>query len=109
MVCSLPDQDGAVVIINMTGWKQDCDESCTVEVGEHPWVTKKTVMAFGRAQTAAQATLPARMGFKSSHPVSGQLLERIQRAGILSSYVSPKMQNMIKASRAKQAMSLKNT
>jgi hypothetical protein len=104
VVCSLPDQDGSFVIINMTGWKQDCDEDCLIEVGEHPRVTKKTVMAFGRAETANQATLPFRQGFKSDTPVSGQLLERIQRAAVLSPYLSPKMQNAIRAARAKQAL-----
>jgi hypothetical protein len=106
VVCSFPTEtDGSVAIINMTTWRTGCDESCVIEAGEHPWVKHKTVMKFDAAQlpTPSQQTAMRGSGFRAHTPVASDLLDRIQRAAILSIYTARKIQDVIKWSRAKQA------
>ncbi len=49
VVSSLPTDDGSVVILSFTTWRFGCDENCVIEVGEHPFVKHKTVIAYEKA------------------------------------------------------------
>lgn len=54
-VISIPNADGIVVLVNFTSHEPGCDESCVIEVGEHPFVKQKTVIDYNLAQVFTPA------------------------------------------------------
>ena len=38
VVISLPDEIGEVVVVNLTSHRDNKDQSCVIEAGEHPFV-----------------------------------------------------------------------
>ncbi len=50
MVISDPAQSDECVIVSFTSWRADKDQACVVDVGEHPYVSKKTCVNFRDAK-----------------------------------------------------------
>jgi hypothetical protein len=50
IVLTPPREDGTAVCVNVTSWKFDCDETVILEPGDHPFVTKKSIVHFEDAR-----------------------------------------------------------
>jgi len=91
------DDARAVAVVNFTSYVDNKDQTCVVEVGEHPWVTKKTVVAY---QYAIILRLAEQDDFvKQStqcQDVSPALLARIQE-GTDSEAIPEKVGRFVKA------------
>jgi len=95
IVISQPNDADEVVIVNFTGWAANKDQSCIVEVGEHPCITKKSVVLYRAAQVLdpdAQAAF-VRASTKGAN-VSQELLTRIQE-GTQSDFIPQKCERIV--------------
>ena len=102
-----PD-DGSVIIVNFTSWHEHiendktCDETCIMEVGDHPSITHRTVIYYAKIRDVAAAhqevMLKNPQMAPAGAPVSNALLRRIQDGALASDFVSERRQKAIKAS-----------
>ena len=103
VVSSLPDdKTGAVVLVNFTEHRDNKDKSCVVDVGDHPYITKKSVVEYRRAWVCTpeeQASL--KKSLQMHEAVSPELLQRIQN-GTDSDFIPQKAQALVQASYKKQ-------
>jgi len=82
IVISDPDLNPVqVVLVNFTGFEGEFrDHSCIIEVGEHPWLTKKTCISYKDASVVAQVDVDKLIEsgrLKLLTPVSDEVLARI--------------------------------
>lgn len=104
VVASLPDADGAVVMLSLTTHRPRCDENCVIEPGEHPFVIRKTVIAYEKALVFDAATQARAERLCHRHPpVSAELLARIQQGACASDLTPQKIAKAIRASMIRQA------
>jgi hypothetical protein len=91
------DDAQAVAVVNFTGHEDNKDQTCVVEVGEHPRVTKKTVVAYKYAiilRLADQEEFVRRSTQRED--VSPDLLAKIQE-GTDSDYTPEKVCKFVNA------------
>jgi hypothetical protein len=78
---------GEVLAFNLTSHSPGCDESCVIEPGEHPYVTRRSVIAYRMTQTFPELELDdsLRNGTRRAHErASDALVRKIQRGGLAS-------------------------
>ena len=84
IVISDPEADPAhVVIVNMTSWRSDKDQACVLDVGDHPYVSKKTCVNYSDAKIHPSDDLARLLtcGKIQSHAAcSASLLSRIRNS-----------------------------
>lgn len=106
VVCSLPDERGAIVIINFTTRRTPSDDNCIIRPGEHPFVKHDTVMAYEKARildTGAQKAIVSNPARCPPHvPVSPALLAKIQLGALKSDLTPQKIQAAIERSMQRQ-------
>ena len=71
-----------VLIVNLTSWKPEKDESCILERGEHPFITHKSIISYADARVASIANLSALYEVNQIYlkePVSATILARIRQ------------------------------
>lgn len=73
-----------VAVVNFSSVKgnRTDDEACLLDVGDHPWITRKTFVAYGFAQIKSDAELERGIGgggYIPEDPVSSELLSKIRR------------------------------
>jgi hypothetical protein len=107
VVCSLPDDQGSIVVLNMTSWRKDSDdENCIILPTDHTWVKQRTVIAYERGKILDKAAqdaidkMPAQCPRRS--PVSAGLLQRIQEGALRSDLTPQDIQTLIADSIARQ-------
>jgi len=102
IVISLPDETGALVLVNFTTWKENKDQSCVVEPGDHPFIKNKTVVAYKNAWvcTAGEQNAFLRSA-QQREDVSEALLQRIQE-GTDSDFIPQKAKRLVEESCRKQ-------
>jgi len=108
VVISNPAADGSVLMVNFTSWHEHvdndktCDETCIMEVGDHPSITHRTVVYYAKRRdvTAAhqEAMLKNPSLAPSGAPVSTELLRRIQEGALESDFVSERQKKAVAAS-----------
>jgi len=78
--------NGSVVSFNLTTKDWDSELTCVVGVGEHPYVTRESVIAyrFGEVLTDYHLTRLQMLAPKEYGPVSPELLLRIQQGAVAS-------------------------
>lgn len=100
VVITRPAADGSVVMVNVTSWRQGCDETCIIAAGEHPFVHHQTVVAYAYIKEVSadrQREILANPTVCVPHaPVSPQLLERIRRGALASREVSGRVKAAIR-------------
>lgn len=78
--------DGSVITCNFTDYANHSDKTCAVEIGEHPSITKKSAVNFGKAHHCECGSpleaLHRLIGRKYEEPLSATLLARIRQAAI---------------------------
>jgi hypothetical protein len=57
MVISRPTAKGHVLIVNFTEYKDDGDVTCTIDVGEHPFIKKRTSVRYLSMRAVAPSVL----------------------------------------------------
>jgi hypothetical protein len=91
--------DGSVITCNFTDYSNHSDKTCVVEVGEHPNITKKSIVNFPKAhhcEAGAPMEALARLiqGYKKS--LSPELLARIRQAALVSPRTADKIKEALK-------------
>ena len=99
IVVTDPEDDDAqaVALANFTGHEDNKDQTCVVDVGEHPRVTKKTVVAYKYAfilRLAEQEDFVRRSTKRED--VSPELLAKIQE-GTDSDFIPEKVRRFVDA------------
>lgn len=91
-IVSDPAFDGEhVVIANFTGFKSWQDPTCIVDVGDHPFITKKTCVYYAKSKIVTSADLETQLSCGSiilGEPLSPDLLKKI-RDGAAASRRTP--------------------
>lgn len=75
-----PDE---VLTVFATEWKSGCDPTCLIEVGDHPFITKKTSIAFTliEVRPAKQLDRAIRKGLLLPEaPMDRAIVQRIRQA-----------------------------
>lgn len=74
-----------VLIVNFTSWKYFHDQSCVVEAGEHPRISRKSCVRYDQAVEASDRTLETHVASGDIHlnkPVSQELLNKIRQGAL---------------------------
>ena len=82
-----------VIFISVTSYDATKEEVCLLYVGDHPFVTHKSCVAYWSAREASlQQLVQLRDGgqLRPGDPVSAELLVRIRRGESLSKDIKPK-------------------
>ncbi len=101
VVSSAANLENEFVIFNFTSWREGCDESCIVQSGEHPFVSRETIVEYKRGSLFSEKLkqVMENMGVFQEHvPVTGNLLRRIQEGALNSEYTKQKYQAMVRGS-----------
>ena len=82
IVISDPSVDSEkVLIVNLTTWKEEKDQSCILEEGEHPFISHKSVISYADAQDTSIENLTAVQDSNQivlRKPVDDAILTRIR-------------------------------
>lgn len=105
VVCSAPDQNGGAVVFNLTthdsGSRDGSDETCVLDAGDHKFIRRKTVVAYGRGMILSQENYSklCSLGYCGKWPdVTPAVLRRIQLGALGHDEVAPKLQALVRAS-----------
>ena len=73
------------IIVNITSWRKNSDETCIIQPGEHPFIRKKSVVLYGKASIIKESNVEyiKRQG-KQQETISNELLYRMH-AGLCKS------------------------
>jgi hypothetical protein len=84
-------EDGTALCVNVTSWKFDRDETVILQPGDHPFITKKSVVHYEDAQFMPLARVEQLLAMRSTkivceqkHCCTYKLIERL-REGLLKS------------------------
>jgi len=85
----------SVVSVNFTGWQHGFDQTCIVQVGEHPYIAKRSLVFYPNPRMYKLSTLDKlnKYGLLEFHEdLSDELLKRIQVGALKSPYmpITPK-------------------
>lgn len=86
-VASSPDDSSEIVLLSLTTDRPHADHTCEIAVGEHPFVTRPTVVAYYKARCVTIDWLKDQLekGFAiRREPLSPELLGRVQQGAIRS-------------------------
>jgi len=116
VVCSDPDKDGSVAIVNFTekkfgtnGLGFGADENCVVHPGDHPFIKKPSVMAYMDAKPcpiSGQKLILSSNAFPRHARVSDDLLSRIMTGALKSDDTKQRIQQMVKVTMDRLAAEL---
>lgn len=88
IVISDPQQNSdQIVIVNLTSFRPDKDQACVLDVGDHPFIQKRTCVNYADAKVQPAASLQKLLDsgkIKSHAKCSSELLAKI-RAGVAES------------------------
>ena len=96
MIISDPcPKTGKQVLVNLTGWQRVFDQTCIVEIGEHPYVRKRSLIYYPKPRLYPPTYIDKLNNaglLKIREPLSPDLLKRIQRGSIASPHfpIGPK-------------------
>ncbi len=92
VIVSDPSQDAdRLVIVSFTTYGRYKDQTCAVRPGDHPFVTRDTLVCYSDARIATNAQLELLVTkglMKRNKPVSAELLERIRQGAWKSDEIS---------------------
>jgi len=86
-VLTRPNDDGKVVIANVTSSQCYRDENCVIEPGDHPFVRKRSIILYDNAMLSLIDRLDEaveRGEVQQREPASGDLYRRIVEGGLES-------------------------
>jgi len=87
-------------MFNFTSWKKNCDETCVIKVGDHPFVTNKTIVEYRRGINLTPIKwqqILENLWYEPKAPVSTELLRRIQQGALApNSRATQELQEIVK-------------
>ncbi len=93
VIITEPDENGDVVIVNVTSWRPDSDETVIIKTGEHHRITHQSVVFYQDARIAKAALIEKAIQNTTlcvkCDPCSQELLMRIQQ-GVTQSRFTPR-------------------
>lgn len=96
VVISDPRQDAEkVVLANLTSWKSNKDQSCVLQPGDHPFITKQTCVAYRYARAEKLSLLLERIkdgGLEPREKMMPDVLNRIRRGAMESKFAAFELQ-----------------
>lgn len=96
-----PDSEGNIVLVNLTSQSQLKDQSCILNVGDHPFIKHETVINYADAVIAKEeAILAGARGGVIQYdpiPVTQHALERIQQGALTSSQAETQIRTAVQA------------
>ena len=98
-VASTPTENGEVVLFMLSTRRSGADLSCIIQPGEHPWLTRETVVVYrlGEIQTVNWICKLVENGFaKIKDAMPPALLQRAQQAALESKYTPRRIQKLIR-------------
>ena len=81
VISDMDEDPHFALIVNMTTWRDDKDQACILDVGDHPYVKHKTCINYAKAKHLPAVPLDdwiATGKIKNLEPVSDALLKRIR-------------------------------
>jgi len=95
IIIAIEKSSHKALMVNVTSYKEGCDGSCILNVGEHPFLTHRSVINYADARITTVGAIEESLKqkfFKIHEPVSSDLLKKIQQGGLNSPAVSLKCQ-----------------
>lgn len=88
MIISDPGLDaGKVLMVNFTTWEPALDQGCLIDVGEHSFISGRTVINYARSKVVTNAQLEklkADGRLSMLEPLSAALLRKVRDGAMLS-------------------------
>lgn len=82
VIISDPAQDpNDVLIVNLTSWRSDHDQTCILRVGDHPWIQHDSCVNYPAAKVTSLGMLKMLLGkslITPKDPFAPAVLERIR-------------------------------
>ena len=94
------DADGNLVIANVTSQEQWKDQSCVLDIGDHPYIRKESVINYAEALLANENLINEGMRkryMQADVPVSHEVLAKVQAGALASPHTEAKVKNAVKA------------
>ncbi len=92
IVLSKPELDSThILIANLTSWRADKDQTCVLDLGDHPYIKKKTCVNYADSKIVSQENIAKLFEadlVEKDTPVEIPLLQRI-REGAMQSRFTP--------------------
>jgi hypothetical protein len=88
-----------VVIVNFTTLKRWSDTSCVLKVGDHPFISHDTCVAYQYAEVVATADLHDRLGrgeLSLREPIDNEVLLRVLDGASLSKFLPLRCHRMLR-------------
>ena len=96
---TVPDANGNQVIVNVSKQGEGKDQSCILNVGDHPWLSRESIIFYAEAKiTNAGAVSSAAKGrvIEYDAEVTADALTRIREGALVSPHTPGKVLAMIK-------------
>ncbi len=100
MVISRETGDGWV-IVNLTTYRPDCDESCLLGPNDHPWIRHRSSVEYRRAVTLTVFRLGEMERFSFidwKEPFRPETLRKIQEGGLKSKFLKNRFKGFVRSS-----------
>lgn len=99
VVVSDPERNGdEVLIVNLTECRPWQDRSCVLDVGDHPFITKRTCVFYAKAQVFRNAELDAKLSSGQivlREPIDQAILARIRAGAAISDRIAFKFRQLL--------------
>jgi len=100
IVVSDPQQNAnQVLLVNLTSNRAWQDQSCIISAGEHPFVTRETIVFYRNAMIASNHDLDSQLAsgaIQLHDPVSSPLLQRIRVGAAASARIALGHQDLLR-------------
>jgi hypothetical protein len=100
VILSDPRKDAAkVLIVSVTTLTAETEQTCIIERGEHPWVTRRSCVSYRHAMIVSLDELYAGKDsgkLKVQQPMAPEVLKRIRESAARSDFLKPAALNILK-------------
>jgi len=100
IIIAVEKSSNIALLVSFATPRIGCDESCCVNVGEHPFLIYNSVINYADARTTAISNIQYCLDngiYKKHNPVSGKLLQKIQAGALKSPAISKKHLDFLKS------------
>lgn len=94
IVLTSPDKSGKVLIVNITGQQAHSDTTTVLKVGDHPFITKTSVVFYADTREGDAAAMRQALSKGLATPqsqCSAALLAKVQTGLLASPHTTPKI------------------
>lgn len=89
------------VIVNLTTYRDGCEETCILDVGDHPWIQKTSIVHYIRSSLLSQSAFGhmQRLGVHDpKEPLEREVLRRVQQGALASPHMKKKYKEIVRES-----------